>query len=600
MTLRLDHARSIGHTAERQMLKQSYSLMQETQRQSGTPAPLCPSCGAPLAGKVVFCPSCGTSLLGTTGRLPASRVLAGRYRIVRLLARGGMGAVYLAEDLRLAGAAVAVKEMSGAFARGDTEAFARAVTDFEREARLLAGLRHPNLPRVSDRFEEDGKHFLVMEYIRGQTLREMITQAGSRLPLVQALDITVQLCDVLGYLHRQRPPIIYRDLKPANVMIEGLGLVAEELQGNRPNLQPLSANSRVVLIDFGIARFYRPGATGDTAVYGSLGYAPPEQYGPGQTDARTDVYALGVLLHHMLTGHDPAAAPFALPSAIALDPSIPPRVAAAIERATETDPGRRFADVAGFRAALLAPGAASKTVRRSEARNTPRPAQPAPAAHLRQERRMPGWGVVVGLLMLIGIVLLVWLPRGFDPALNMVAPPGADAAVTSEPVVVDRGPATPINLAAAAVRTSATAPPNIDSQGNPIVYDPANATDGQRDTAWRVAGDGAGQWLQLDFAGEVGVDKVGLIPGYDKIDPFDGTDRFAQNRIVKQVRLEFSDGTSVEGGFARSRELQFVQLPRIVRTTWVRIVIVASYAPIMENDQRDFTPISEVVVQGTP
>jgi serine/threonine-protein kinase len=553
-------------------------------------------------GKAVFCPSCGTALLGMTGRLPASHVLAGRYRIVRLLARGGMSAVYLAEDLRLAGAPVALKEMSGAFARGDTEAFARAVADFEREAKLLAGLRHPNLPRVSDRFEQVGKHFLVMEYIRGQTLREAITHAGGRLPLPQALEVVGQLCDVLGYLHRQQPPIIYRDLKPTNVMIEGLGDSGWESEASGLNPHPLSPNSRVVLIDFGIARFYRPGASSDTAVYGSLGYAPPEQYGRGQTDARTDVYALGVLLHHMLTGHDPAAAPFALPPVRGLDPAIPPRVAAAIERATESDPARRFADVAELRAALLAPGAVALPVRparRGDARAAPRPVPPAPSVDRRHERRIPGWGVAVGLLMLIGILLLVWLPRGFEPALNMSAPPAPDVAVTSEPVAIDRGPATPVNLTPVAVRASATAAPNIDSQGTPIVYDPANATDGRPDTAWRVAGDGAGQWLQLDFAREIGVHKVGLIPGYDKIDPFDGTDRFAQNRAVKQVRLEFSDGTRVEGGFAHSRDLQFIQLPRLVRASWVRIVIVATYAPMMENDQRDFTPISEVVVQGT-
>jgi hypothetical protein len=93
---------------------------------------------------------------------------------------------------------------------------------------------------------------------------------------------------------------------------------------------------------------------------------------------------------------------------------------------------------------------------------------------------------------------------------------------------------------------------------------------------------------------------VGLVPGIVKVDPADGTDRFAQNRAVKQVRLEFSDGTTVEDGFAQNRDLQFIQLPRPVRASWVRIVIVATYAPMIENDQRDFTPISEVVVQGTP
>ena len=182
--------------------------MQETMPQSGSPTPLCPSCGVALRGQVAYCPSCGAPLLGMTGRLSADLLLAGRYRIVRLLARGGMGAVYLAEDTRLSGAQVAVKEMSGAFTRGDTEAFARAVTEFEREAAMLARLRHAHLPRVSDRFEESGKHFLVMEYIHGDTLRAAIQRAGGRLALDVALDYADQLCDVLAYLHSQQPPII--------------------------------------------------------------------------------------------------------------------------------------------------------------------------------------------------------------------------------------------------------------------------------------------------------------------------------------------------------------------------------------------------------
>ena len=186
--------------------------MQETQKQSDLPARSCPACSATLRDHPAFCPSCGIPLVGTTGRLQPNRVLAGRYRIVQLLARGGMGAVYLAEDTRLAGAQVAVKEMASDFTHGNTEAFARAVVEFEREAAMLARLRHPHLPRVSDRFEEAGKHYLVMEYIHGQTLRAAIQQAGGRLPLAQALDYADQLCDVLAYLHRAGRARLYADL----------------------------------------------------------------------------------------------------------------------------------------------------------------------------------------------------------------------------------------------------------------------------------------------------------------------------------------------------------------------------------------------------
>jgi serine/threonine-protein kinase len=599
------------------MLLSAHPSMQETQQQPGSPAPLCPACGAMLVGKVVFCPACGTALLGMTGRLPAQRVLAGRYRIERAVARGGMGAVYLAEDLRLDGARVAVKEMSSTFARGDTEAFARAMADFKREAALLARLRHPNLPRVSDRFEEDGKHFLVMEFIQGQTLRDLVRRAGGRLPLATALAVVDQLCDVLGYLHDQQPPIVYRDLKPANIMIEGI-----EARGAAvPARDLLSASPipRVVLIDFGIARFYRPGATGDTAVYGTLGYAPPEQYGRGQTDARADIYALGVLLHHLLTGHDPSATPFALPEARALVPSIPPHVAAAIARATASDPAGRFADVAAFRAALYAEQhTTARAVRRPAPAARPTTTAPLPAARAPRGRAFPIWTLIVGMLIVIGVLVLMLLPRLYEPSLNMAAPPGPSIQVATEPVTIDLGPvaeqpqpvpeqpqatAAPpeaISLVPSGARASATSAPNIDSQGNPVSYDAANAIDGRRDTAWRVDGDGSGQSLQIEFASDVSIAKIGVIAGYDKVDPFDNTDRFAQNRVVQRVRLEFSDGTSQEATFAQQREMQFVQLPQPVRTRWVRLVIVNTYPPLQAEDTRDFTPVSEVVVQGAP
>jgi serine/threonine-protein kinase len=257
---------------------------------------------------------------------------------------------------------VAVKEMASSFVRGDTTAFERAVEDFRREAALLARLRHPHLPRVSDQFDEDGKYYLVMEFIEGRTLSETLRWAGGRLPLDRALDYADQLCDVLTYLHSQSPPIIYRDLKPSNVMV-----VSDEDGGSKPPASILDPrSSQLVLIDFGIARFYRPGQAGDTAIYGTTGYAPPEQYGRGQTDARTDIYALGVLLHQLLTGHDPTTTPFALPPPRTLNPNIPPQIAAALERATDSNREARFADIAAFRAALHIPGVAAPGVRRAK------------------------------------------------------------------------------------------------------------------------------------------------------------------------------------------------------------------------------------------
>jgi len=589
---------------------------------------MCPVCGAGLRGDSAFCPTCGASLVGTTGRLQADRLLAGRYRIVRLLARGGMGAVYLAEDTRLGGAQVAVKEMASTFARGDTEAFARAVGEFEREAAMLARLRHAHLPRVSDRFEEGGKHYLVMEYIHGQTLRAVIQQAGGQLPLAQALDYADQLCDVLTYLHNQQPPIIYRDLKPANVMVvsdDGPSTIDDSGQHGR--------SAQLVLIDFGIARFYRPGRDSDTAVYGTLGYAPPEQYGKGQTDARTDVYALGVLLHHALTGYDPSSSPFALPPPRALNPAIPPEVAAAIERATANDREARFPDIAAFRAALRATARPTdqQVVRRGETSYREVAAANAAArattvGHAARGPRVWLFGIA-GALLVAAVVLFVLL-RSWDigarleiaaapthaPASvatadvaaeateELLSPPEANSQPTDEAAVATQtGDAEPELrvLTPSGVSASRTAAAGIDSQNNPVTYEPENAIDGQNDTTWRVDGDGVGDWLELDFDAEVSVSKVGIIPGYDKIDAADGTDRFAQNRVVKKARLEFSDGSSVSAEFAQQRDMQFVELPKPIRTHSIRIVIEETYPPPPAPDGRDFTPISEVQVQGS-
>lgn len=569
-------------------------------------------------------------------RAPTDRSrVGGSLSIVQLLARGGMGAVYLAEDLRLDRAQVAVKEMATSFVRGDTEALRQAVAEFEREAAMLARLRHPHLPRVSDRFVEEGKHYLVMEYIRGQTLRETLHQAGGRLPLPQALAYTDQLCEVLGYLHSQHPPIIYRDLKPSNVMVvpveDQRGWNRRDEKAHAPASSPHPPSTSLVLIDFGIARFYRQDRAGDTAIYGTAGYAPPEQYGQGQTDARTDVYALGVVLHEMLTGHNPATTPFALPPPRALDPSIPPGVAAAIERATTIERTRQFDDIAALRMALQP---AEYTVLDRSIARLPDEGLRQPAAHPappvrgpRAARLLPATILIALVLVALGAVLWQFgaasgrrenspttAPTAqVEPTRDPERKPTADPAAqtpSAVPAINSGGDGTTaqapsvdapvVLLRPAQVGASSTAPPALDAQSNEVTYEPANAVDGSPGTAWRVSGDGVNEWLQLDFPSEVRVQAVGIIPGYDKIDPLDGADRFVQNRTLRLARLEFSDGSSVRVSFARQRDMQFVPL-KGVRTRWIRIVIEATYpAPPADQGGRDFTPISEVQVQGTP
>lgn len=374
----------------------------------------CPICGAKLNPDARFCPSCGASSDGaTTGKLSAGRMLAARYRIVSMIARGGMSAVYLAIDTRLDGAQVAVKEMAGVYRPGETAAFSQAVAEFRREAALLARLSHPNLPRVIDRFEEDGKQFLVMEYVAGQTLRHALIARGGRAEVAEVYQWAEQLCAVLAYLHAQEPPIIYRDLKPSNVM--------------------LRTDGRVALIDFGIARFYKPGKSSDTAIYGTLGYAAPEQYGEGQTDQRSDIYALGVLLCHALTGYDVASTPFRLPDLSRLRPDIPIALANLISRATALEPDDRFASVAEVADALLR----ARLQAEPASDRSPASQQAAPEQTTRRRRGLPLW--IFGALLVLLVALAAGITLGGVPAaatrlgLPPVAPTaiGAPAAATN-------------------------------------------------------------------------------------------------------------------------------------------------------------------------
>ena len=277
----------------------------------------CPHCGALNQPQAVTCFACGHSLdepapLATDAR----RLVGGRYRLVRQLGVGGFGAVYQAEDTTLGHRLVAVKEMSP---RGlSAEEASEATQAFQREALLLAGLNHPSLPRIYERFEEEGRWYLVMDFIEGETLEVYLDRQGGSLPVKEALQIAVQLTDVLGYLHSRQPPIIFRDLKPGNII--------------------RSPDGHLTLVDFGIARFFKPGQTKDTVAFGSPGYAAPEQYGKAQTTPRSDIFSLGALLHQMLTGSDPSETPFRFAS---LTMPRPAGLSALIERMVRMEESQR-------------------------------------------------------------------------------------------------------------------------------------------------------------------------------------------------------------------------------------------------------------------
>ena len=265
-------------------------------------------------------------------------VLQQRYRIQGVLGEGGMGAVYLAEDLRLPGKQWAVKEMKVARVEAALGSLEDAVRQFREEARLLAQLRHENLPHLVDLFDEDGAWFMVMERIPGKTLQQIMHERKGPLEEEEARSVALQVLDALEYLHTRPQPIIYRDLKPSNLMI--------------------TPQNRVVLVDFGIARFFDAEKRTDTFKMGSNGYAPPEQYrGKGHTDPRSDLYAVGALLHFLVTGRDPQnEAPFFFPPARSLNPSVSPKMEVAILRALELDREHRFPSAHEMARALAGSG----------------------------------------------------------------------------------------------------------------------------------------------------------------------------------------------------------------------------------------------------
>ncbi len=265
-----------------------------------------------------------------SGPLETGTILQNRYQIERLLGGGGMGMVYLARDQRLANRPCAIKEMVDHFI--DPQQRIEANEYFAREADTLAQLKHVAIPAITDRFDQRNRHYLVMEYIEGRNLEEELAAGGGG-PLSEGLviDIGRQLCDVLAYLHGLTPPIIYRDMKPSNVM--------------------LTPRGRVVLIDFGIARLFRAARKG--TMIGTLGFAPPEQY-QGAVDPRSDIYSLGATLHYILTGRDPEKfPPFSFPPVRDLRPDVSSNLAGAIDRALKYDVNARPQSIQEFRDMML-------------------------------------------------------------------------------------------------------------------------------------------------------------------------------------------------------------------------------------------------------
>lgn len=292
----------------------------------------CLSCGAANRAEAEVCFACGTSMKVTTPLSPVSSarmvgqpLLKQRYRILAQVGNGGFSVVYKAEDIQDSNRKVAIKAIT---LHGlQPQEIIEATEAFNREMLILSDLKHRNLPRIRDHFSDTRCWYLVMDFIEGTSLeRHLENMPGGRLPLEEVLDIGVLLCDVLDYLHGRTPAVIFRDLKPANII--------------------LTVDGHLALIDFGIARRFKPGQQKDTMVFGSPGYAAPEQYGRAQTTPRADIYSLGALLHQLLTGDDPSQNAFRFASLEAKGEDALLRLNTLIMRMVEMDEKHRPESIA--------------------------------------------------------------------------------------------------------------------------------------------------------------------------------------------------------------------------------------------------------------
>ena len=296
-----------------------------------------------------------------TQPLGIGTVLNKRYRIVRLVGGGGMAWVYQVEELPAgSGKLWALKELRPQTQDKAERATARKL--FEQEAKLLRNLEHMNLPKISDVFEENGRACLVMEFVWGESLEKRLEATNAPLLETDVLKWAIQLCEALHYLHTRQPPIIFRDMKPSNVMVSNTGLVK--------------------LIDFGIARTYKVGKKRDTVAMGSENYAAPEQWGKGQTDARSDVYGLGATMYHLLANMAPT--PAFLPSEPLplgnYNGALSKKTIALVEKAMARARQDRFQSAMEMRAALVEalPVRYIPPVMPAEPRTLPQPVPPVP------------------------------------------------------------------------------------------------------------------------------------------------------------------------------------------------------------------------------
>ncbi len=259
--------------------------------------------------------------------LEIGSIVDGKYKILNVVGKGGMSVVYLAMNER-ANKQWAIKEVR----KDGVQNFEVVKQNLIVETELLKRFNHPNLPSIIDVIDGDGTFLIVMDYIEGNPLSKALETSGAQ-SQEDVIEWAKQLCDVLGYLHSRKPPIIYRDMKPSNVM--------------------LKPDGNVMLIDFGTAREFKSHSVADTTCLGTQGYAAPEQFGgQGQTDARTDIYCLGATMYHLVTGHNPCTPPYEMYPIRQWNPMLSSGFEEIIIKCTQRNPNDRYQSCAELLYAL--------------------------------------------------------------------------------------------------------------------------------------------------------------------------------------------------------------------------------------------------------
>lgn len=248
--------------------------------------------------------------------IKAGDVIGGRYKIIKKIGQGGMSDIYLASDNQdgIYRAVKILRKTEGIVNRG----IYRNV--FVSEVNMMKHCVHPAFPKIIDNFEDD-PYIIVMEYIEGESLDKVILKKGGQSE-EKVIEWAKQLCYLLDYLHQQNPPVIYRDMKPSNIILE--------------------SNGTLHLVDFGAARVYKADSITDTMIFGTRGYASPEQHCLRQTDCRADLFSLGMTLHHLLTGIDPRASGYMYTSVRNWNLSLSKRIEKIVDKCTAINPEDRY------------------------------------------------------------------------------------------------------------------------------------------------------------------------------------------------------------------------------------------------------------------